>query len=309
MQQQILLIDDSQQIHTLVTSLLADEPVAIHSAFDAPFGISLATSLRPDLILLDVEMPGMDGYEACRRLRAEHATSTIPIVFLTARASTEEIVQGLNLGASDYIGKPFKLSELVSRVRAALRTSRLIRLLEEEALVDILTGLGNRAMFDERFAAEVGVRIGTHNPLSCIVLEVDQFTHITENYGRPFGDYVMGEVGAALLGICRPEDVACHLEGEKFAILSPNTAVDDAVAIAERMRLAVASIPFTRRDQSISVTCSFGVAQALDIYDRSLLERADRALFRSTNGGSNRVLADATQSPQQEHAPRSPSDN
>jgi len=302
MQQQILLIDDSKQIHTLVTSLLGDEPVVIHSAFDAPYGLSLATSLRPDLILLDVEMPGMDGFEACRRLKADPATATIPIVFLTARAGTEEIVQGLNLGASDYVGKPFKLSELISRVRAALRTSRLIRLLEEEALVDILTGLGNRAMFDERFAAEVGVRTGTGNPLSCIVLEVDQFNHINETYGRPFGDYVMGEVGGALLEICRPEDVACRLEGEKFVVLTPNTAVDDAVAIAERMRVAVANIPFTRQDKAISVTCSFGVAQALDIYDRSLLERADRALGRSSNGGCNRVLADATQSPQAENA-------
>jgi diguanylate cyclase (GGDEF)-like protein len=297
MQQQILLIDDSKQIHTLVTSLLGDEPVAVHSAYDAPYGISLATSLRPDLILLDVEMPGMNGYEACRRLRLEPATATIPIVFLTARATTEEIVQGLNLGANDYIAKPFKLSELVSRVRAALRTSRLIRLLEEEALVDILTGLGNRAMFDERFAAEVGVRIGTGTPLSCIVLQVDQFSHITENYGRPFGDYVMGEVGAALLGICRPEDVACRLEGEKFVILSPNTAAQEAGAMAELMRVAVASIPFTRQDKAISVTCSFGVAQALDLYDRSLLERADRALDRSSNGGCNRILVDTTQAP------------
>jgi diguanylate cyclase (GGDEF)-like protein len=297
MQQQILLIDDSKQIHTLVTSLLGDEPVAIHSAFEAPFGIGLATSLRPDLILLDVEMPGMDGYEACRRLRLEPATSTIPIIFLTARATTEEIVQGLNLGANDYIAKPFKLSELVSRVRAALRTSRLIRLLEEEALVDILTGLGNRTMFDERFAAEVGVRIGTGTPLSCIVLQLDQFSHITKNYGRPFGDYVMGEVGAALLGICRPEDVACRLEGEKFVVLSPNTAADQAGAMAELMRAAVANIPFTRQDRSISVTCSFGVAQALDIYDRSLLERADRALDRSSNGGCNRVLVDTTEAP------------
>ena len=297
MQQQILIIDDSKQIHTLVISLLGDEPVAVHSAYDAPYGISLATSLRPDLILLDVEMPGMDGFEACRRLRLEPATATIPIIFLTARASTEEIVQGLNLGANDYIAKPFKLSELVSRVRAALRTSRLIRLLEEEALVDILTGLGNRAMFDERFAAEVGVRISTGTPLSCIVLQVDQFNPITENYGRPFGDYVMGEVGAALLGICRPEDVACRLEGEKFVILSPNTAAQEAGAIAELMRVAVASIPFTRKEKAISVTCSFGVAQALDLYDRSLLERADRALDRSSNGGCNRILVDTTQAP------------
>nr|MBA3404273.1 response regulator [Gemmatimonadaceae bacterium] len=135
MHQQVLLIDDSKQIHALVTSLLGDEPVTIHSAFDAQFGIVQAASLRPDLILLDVEMPGVDGYETCRRLKADAVTASLPIVFLTARATTEEMVQGLNLGANDYVAKPFKLSELLSRVRAALRTSHLIRLLEDKALI------------------------------------------------------------------------------------------------------------------------------------------------------------------------------
>src|SRR5438034_642045 len=120
MHQQILIIDDSKPIHPLVSSLLAGEPVTIHSAFDAQSGLVLAASLRPDLILLDVEMPGIDGYETCRRLKADPITASIPIIFLTARAATEEMVHGLNMGANDYVIKPFKLSELLSRVRVAL---------------------------------------------------------------------------------------------------------------------------------------------------------------------------------------------
>jgi diguanylate cyclase (GGDEF)-like protein len=297
MQQQILLIDDSKQIHSLVTSLLGEEPVQISSAFDAQYGLTLAASLRPDLILLDVEMPGINGHEACRRLKADPATATIPIIFLTARASTDEVVRGLNLGAIDYVTKPFKLSEMLSRVRAALRTSRLIRLLEEEAMIDSMTGLGNRAMFDERFEAEVALRIKSGNPLSCIALDVDQFKFINETYGRSFGDYVLSEIGAALTDTCRVEDIICHLEGERFAAILPYSLVDEAAELAEQMRVAIADIPFSKEEKSFSVTASFGVSRALHTYDRSLLERAHWMANRSKHGGGNRVLVDATQPP------------
>src|SRR5450432_6456 len=198
MHQQILLIDDSKPIHPLVTSLLADEPVTISSAYDGQSGIVLAASLRPDLILLDVDMPGMDGFETCRRLKADPATATLPIIFITVHGTTTELVRGLNLGANDYVAKPFKLSELLSRVRAALRTSHLIRLLEEKALIDSLTGLGNRAMFDERFAAEVSLRIRFLTPLSCIVLDVDHFKGINDKHGHPFGDQVLKKIAEVL---------------------------------------------------------------------------------------------------------------
>jgi diguanylate cyclase (GGDEF)-like protein len=293
MQKQILLIDDSDQIHTLVTSLLADEPVKINSAFDGQYGLTLAASLHPDLILLDVEMPDENGYEVCRRLKADPATATIPIIFLTAKATTDEVVKGLNLGAIDYVTKPFKLSEMLSRVRSALRTSHLIRLLEEEALIDSITGLGNRAMFDDRFKAEVAVRIKSGSPLSCIAMDVDQFKFISDTYGWTFADYVLHGIGAALTEICRVEDVPCRLEHERFGILSPYTRIEEAVILAEKMRVAIESIPFARDGKSLAVTCSFGVSQALNTYDRSLLERAQRALDRSKNGGSNRVLVDA----------------
>ena len=289
MHQDILLIDDSKPIHPLVASLLADEPVTIHSAFDAKSGLILAASLRPDLILLDVEMPEVDGYETCRRLKADAATVNLPILFLTARATTEEKVRGLNLGAIDYVTKPFKLSELLSRVRAALRTSHLIRLLEEKALIDPLTGLGNRAMYDERLAAEVGLRIRSGTALSCIVLDVDHFKDVNDKYGHPFGDQVLSKIADTVSNICRVEDVACRHGGEEFVILTPQTSAGHAALLAERMRDAIAKIPFSRKGESIAVTCSFGVAEAAGTYDRLMLERADQALYQSKEGGRNRV--------------------
>jgi diguanylate cyclase (GGDEF)-like protein len=204
-------------------------------------------------------------------------------------------VHGLDLGAIDYIAKPFKLSELLSRVRAALRTSHLIRLLEKKALIDPLTGLGNRAMFDIRFSAEVGLRIRSGNPLSCIAIDVDRFKNINDEYGHAFGDHVLTKIGEVLDEICRVEDVACRHGGEEFAILLPRTSADHAALLAERMRVAIAKIPFSQRDESIAVTCSFGVAEVADTNDRSLLERADQALYQSKEHGRNSVSIAPTQ--------------
>jgi diguanylate cyclase (GGDEF)-like protein len=289
MHQKILLIDDSKAIHTLITTLLGDETLTIHSAFDGESGLLLAASLRPDLILLDVEMPGMDGFEACRRLKADSVTAGLPIVFLTTRMNSEEMVRGLNLGANDYVAKPFTPSELLSRVRAGLRISHLIRLLEDKALIDSLTGLGNRAMFTERLAAEESLRIRTGNPLSCIALDVDHFKSINDKYGHLYGDQVLRKIASTLTDICRVEDVACRHGGEEFMVLAPRTTAGYGALLAERMRVAISKIPFSCKGESITVTCSFGVAEALGNYDHSIVERADQALYKSKEHGRNRV--------------------
>lgn len=289
MHQQILLIDDSKAIHPLVTTLLADEPVTVHSAFDGQYGLTLAESLRPDLILLDIEMPNVDGFETCHRLVANPATTNVPIIFLTSRNATAEMVRGLNLGAVDYVTKPFKLEELVSRVRAALRTSRLIRLLEDRATIDALTGLGNRAMYEKRFTAEVAMRIRCGTPLSCIVLDVDHFKKINDAHGHSFGDHVLTSIGETLTSLCRVEDVPCRYGGEEFIVLTPRTTAEQAALLAERMRMAIASIPFSQQGEPVSVTCSFGVAEAAGTYDRLMAERADKALYESKQMGRDRV--------------------
>ncbi len=288
--QQILLIDDSQSAHKLVCCLLGDEPIAVHSAYDAQAGLEMAESLRPDLIMLDVEMPEIDGFETCRRLKANPATSGIPILFLTARAATEELALGFNLGANDYMIKPFDVTELRSRIRASLRTGRLIRLLEQKALLDPLTGLGTRAMFDERVAAEVALRVRSRNPLACILVDVDRFKQINDKYGPSFGDYVLSRIADALNKICRLSDIACRREGDEFAILTPLTSGEQATLLAERMRAAVATLLFSSKDESVAVTCSFGVAEAAGTYDRLMLDRAEQALLHSKVNGRNRIF-------------------
>ena len=187
MNHQILVIDDSEKVHTLVRGVLAREPVDIQSATDPEYGLVLAASQRPDLILLDIDMPGMTGFDVCNRLKADPATAASPVIFLTGQNSAQEKVQGFGVGAVDYITKPFNPTELLARVRASLKTHQAIRSLEARALTDPLTGLWNRAMFNQRVSAEIGARSRTGSALSIIMLDIDGFKKINDLYGHPAG--------------------------------------------------------------------------------------------------------------------------
>jgi diguanylate cyclase (GGDEF)-like protein len=290
MKQQILLVDDVKQIHSAVSGLLCGEPVDIHSAFDGKYGLTLAASIRPDLILLDVEMPEMDGHETCKLLKADPTLFNIPVVFLSALSTTEQKVRGLDLGAVDYITKPFSPSELLARVRASLRTSRAIKMLEEHALIDFLTGLGNRAMFKQRLAAEISLRVRTKKSLSCIVVDVDDFQAINDAQGLPFADGVLQQIAHVLQNSLRMEDVPCRLGGDAFVIIAPNTETDDACRLAERIAQDLKQLKFTHLDGPVDLRCSVAVAPAIDTYDRAMFERATAAIEEARTKGITGVL-------------------
>ncbi len=236
MPQKVLLIDDASAIHALVRARLAGEAVEIHSAYGGDEGLELAKALLPDLILLDVEMPAPDGFEVCRRLKASTETMDIPIVFLTGASTTKEKIRGLELGAVDYVTKPFDPAELRVRVRGSLRTKYLLDLLSKKARIDGLTALWNRAYFDERLAQEISLAQRTGRPLSCIMLDVDHFKSINDTYGHTFGDDALKKIAACLTDAARAEDIVCRWGGEEFAVLCPSTGIVGAEALAERMR-------------------------------------------------------------------------
>jgi diguanylate cyclase (GGDEF)-like protein len=293
MTQQILLIDDSRQIHSLVAGLLLNEPCSLHFASDGEQGISLAETIRPDLILLDVEMPGTEGYATCRLLKTDPNLFNIPVVFLTSHSTTEEKVHGLNMGAVDYIVKPFNPAELLARVRAALRTSRAIKMLEEHARIDFLTGLGNRAMFKERLAAEISLRVRTKKPLACVLVDVDDFQAINDKYGHPFADGVLQRIAEVLKGVLRTEDIACRLGGDAFVIITPNTETEDALLLAERISGDLSHLRFQHRDEMVEVKYNVGVGPAIDTYDRAMYERTTDAIREAKKiGQSGVVVAD-----------------
>src|SRR5688500_2135270 len=229
MRQKLLVIDDSMPIHMLVRARLNDEPIEMLSAYDGESGLTMAGEQLPDLILLDVDMPHPDGFEVCRRLKAEPRTNIIPVVFLTAASSTEEKIRGLNLGAVDYVTKPFEPAELRARVRASLRTKYLMDLLAKRAQIDGLTGLFNRAFFEHRLLAEMAQSRRVGRALACIMADVDHFKSINDQFGHPMGDEVLRAVANLFLEQCRTEDIVCRYGGEEFVVLMPGVDVEGAV--------------------------------------------------------------------------------
>jgi diguanylate cyclase (GGDEF)-like protein len=288
--QKVLLIDDCPSIHGLVRTRLREQPIELHSAFDGESGLQTAATLAPDLILLDVEMPAPDGFEVCHRLKDDSRTMSIPVIFLTGATSTEEKIKGLELGAVDYITKPFDPAELRARVRASLRTKYLMDLLARKAMIDGLTGLFNRTYFDARLIAELAHSTRTAAPLSCIMLDVDRFKQINDSYGHPFGDEILRGIAQTLNENCRTEDTICRYGGEEFVILCPNTAASATASLAERIRRAVESARFMRNGIDVHVTCSFGIADLQTPPPPGVVELADQALYRAKQEGRNRVV-------------------
>jgi two-component system, cell cycle response regulator len=293
--QTVLAIDDSPEIHTLLDVRLRPESLVVKHAFGAEEGIAAATACQPDLILLDVDMPGMGGLEVCSILKADPTTTMVPVIFLTGAEAVETKVRGFDLGAVDYVTKPFDAAELRARVRAALRTKRFQDMLSARARVDGLTGLWNRGYFNERLADEVGAYRRHGRDVSLVLLDVDHFKRVNDDYGHPFGDLVLQRIGETLAACSRGVDAACRYGGEELALVLPDTSPEQAALLAERVREAIAAIELRPRGAKVQITASFGVASARDLsaHDgvtaEALVAKADRALYTAKNAGRNRV--------------------
>ena len=291
MLQKLLAIDDSESIHALLRVRLRDESVEIFSALDGSSGLEMAKQVGPDLILLDVEMPGSNGFAVCHELKRDPSTNSIPVIFLSGAGATDEKIRGLDAGAVDYITKPFDAAELRARVRAGLRTKFLLDLLSKKAMIDGLTGLWNRAYFDQRLAAETSLAIRSGRPLAVIMADIDYFKRVNDRFGHPCGDEVLRTVGQILSDSCRKEEVVCRYGGEEFGIVVPNSAAADAAGLAGRFNRTIASHEFICRGVRTPLTCSFGVAELGCAQCCDVVELADQALYRAKQNGRNRVEA------------------
>jgi two-component system, cell cycle response regulator len=299
MPQTILAIDDSPDVHDLLAVRLKPEGVQLHRALSAHEGLDSAASVRPDLILLDVDMPEMSGLEVCQQLKASPATSSIPVIFLTGASNVNTKVQGFDVGAIDYVTKPFEPAELRARVRAALRMKRYQDLLATRANLDALTGLWNRGYFDQRLGEEIAAAARYGRIVSLVMLDVDHFKRINDTHGHPFGDRVLQAIGDCLIENSRTTDVACRYGGEEFAVILTETDRDGAMLGAERLRQGIRALPFTQKSNPVVVTASFGVCCSVDL-DPALLspdtikKGADDALYRSKQEGRDRVTASSS---------------
>ncbi len=291
----VLVIDDDRTNIQVIIEILKPVGLTVISARNGEMGIKRALFVLPDLILLDVMMPGLDGFETCRLLKSEPATQGIPVIFITALNDEENKVKGFDVGGVDYITKPFGQREVLARVKTHLSLKRKQDLLERLAEIDGLTEIPNRRQFDRILEKEWRRSQRSQTPLTLIMIDIDYFKNFNDSYGHTSGDDCLRVVAQTLASsVQRAADFVARYGGEEFAVILPETTLDSATAIAEQLRENVASLQLAHVSSQVAdyVTLSLGVATFIPNDETSannLVEMADRALYRAKRKGRNQV--------------------
>lgn len=290
----ILVVDDTVENLDVLEELLQEYRVI--DATNGKDAIALVKQQKPDLILLDIMMPNMDGYEVCQILQDDEETKHIPIIFITAKIDEKSIEKAYDLGAADYITKPFLPKELLARVKKELRIQSLIEKLEELASTDTLTKLYNRRFFYESAIKTIEYAKRNKHLLSLIMLDIDHFKQVNDTYGHSAGDEVLKELAQIMKNIQRKSDTIVRLGGEEFAILLPDTSKEQAFEVAQKLRQTIEKNQVLLSDGNIvHFTVSLGVSSVQtekEINIEAALSRADKALYRVKEGGRNNVQSE-----------------
>ncbi len=297
--QTVLIVDDSPVNIQMLGQLLKDE-WNVKVATNGKTALNIATSEDPpDLILLDVMMPEIDGYKICQILKASDDTKDIPIIFVTAMSQQEDEAKGLELGAIDYITKPYNVSIVKARVRNHLELKHYRDLLKDASLIDGLTGIPNRRRFDEVLKSEWKRAFRDKKPISVLMADIDYFKRYNDHYGHLEGDECLKRVAECLQNtLKRPADLAARFGGEEFVGILPATTAEGALKIAETYRESVEALQVEHQESPISdyVTISVGVATIMPSEEQGeekLVRRADDALYEAKEAGRNQVKGNA----------------
>ncbi len=239
----ILVVDDQPEIVDLLLSCLDGKGYDLVTAYDGETALTRARRGDIDLMLLDVMMPGKDGFEVCRELKADEATRNMAVIFVTAKGEVEDVTSGFELGAVDYVSKPFDVPVIVARVNSAVRNKMLndeLRqrnfLLRDFTYTDEITGLRNRRFFEERLGEEMEKARRYGFPLTCLAIEIDNFDEIRKSTDESAAEDVIADVAMVVRSHTRSFDIVAAHGGQTFAIVLPHTGTDDAVAYGTNIR-------------------------------------------------------------------------
>lgn len=284
----ILLVDDTKENIDILIGLLHDFDIMV--ALDGQSAVDTALSEELDLILLDILMPGLDGFETCRILKNNSRTRDIPIIFITAKTDEDSIQKAYETGGVDYVTKPFKPRELLARVRTHLELRSLINYLEHLSSYDQMTGIYNRRKFFELGAA---VFADSRENLYAMIMDIDQFKQVNDTYGHPAGDIVIKAVAQAIQDQLGDHSVLGRIGGEEFAVLFHAGSADQAFSRIERIRNRIEELEIridngTELKTTVSggLACCSGHHLTLD----QLLKTADDALYESKGSGRNKSI-------------------
>ncbi len=307
MKAKLLLVEDSaSQGSQTKTELehLGYEVRWVKSGIEA---LKWARQEPPDLIVLDVVMDDIDGFAVCRWLKLHNSTRDIPIIMLTVRSEIDDRVHGLQVGADDYLPKPFSERELEARIFAALRSKTshaelaernrqlesMLHHVESLAITDPLTGLYNRRRFGDVLRREVAVTRRYKNNLALLMIDLDHFKIVNDRFGHDAGDQVLRAIATALGSGLREVDLAARYGGEEFTIIMPHTSKANAEIVAQRVAANIVSLEHEFNGEKVSLTASMGIAEVTDLSEptaENLVKAADIALYEAKRQGRNRIV-------------------
>ena len=290
-----LLVVDDQPINIQVMHQVFGGDYQVFMATSGPQALAICKANPPDLVLLDIVMPGMDGFEVCSRLKADDATCNIPVIFVTAHTDATQETHGLGLGAVDFIAKPVNPAVVRARVKTQLTLKFQSDLLRKLVFLDGLSGVYNRRYFDQQLGIEWARSTRSSFPLSAIMIDVDHFKLFNDRYGHQSGDDCLRQIAVALK-VClkRPGDLVARYGGEEFACILPDTPFDDAMSLANDLERKVRALAIPHESSSVAkvITVSVGVAtRTVDSADdaAALVGLADSQLYNAKQSGRGRV--------------------
>ncbi len=317
-QRRVLVVDDDRMTRELLSRYLNNAGYEVTVVDNAESAWHVLCHEGTDLVITDWMMPGTDGLELCRRVRAHKELGFFYIIMLTAQDESDKVVVALDVGADDYVVKPFKRDELLARVRVGMRfvnmRSELTRRtgdayrsnaqianlniqLSRQAFTDELTGLLNRRETLKRFGEHWAHAVNTRGTLSCIMMDIDHFKRVNDTHGHDAGDQVLVSTARLLQQSCRTSDILGRLGGEEFVLVCPQTNLEQATGLAERIRTSAEQAAIPVRSATLHITMSLGVAERgpnMRSWE-DLLRVADQTLYEAKASGRNRVCTAAAQ--------------
>ena len=288
----ILVVEDEFSINDTLKFALSKENFEVKGAYNGETALQLFKEFEPHLVLLDLMLPDISGFELCKILNNAYEVRDIPVIMVTARTDGKDIKRALEIGAFDYIKKPFDEIEVIARIQSALRLKGLQDRLKSLAMKDGLTGLYNHAVLVELLEKEVSKQRRSKGNLSFVMLDIDYFKKINDTYGHMAGDRILKDLSKILTSSVRKGDIVGRYGGEEFSIVLPGAIRDDAYNLCERIRSRVDEHEFSIGDQKVKVTISMGVF-AHEFDDSSpeteIIQKADELLYKAKKNGRNRV--------------------
>jgi diguanylate cyclase (GGDEF)-like protein len=292
----ILIVDDNPDNIRVLGTILRQNNYRVIIAQSGLQALKILEMTPADLILLDIMMPELNGFETCQRLKNNPDSQSIPVIFVTAKVEEADIIQGFTLGAVDYITKPFSPPVLLARVKTHIELHQYHKLLQEQAYIDGLTQIPNRLQFEKVLLNEWNRALRTHSHLAVLMIDIDFFKVLNDSYGHLVGDQVLKQVAGSINSLVkRSGDFVARYGGEEFVVILPHSGLKEATHLAENIRCEIEALQIENKNTALRyITLSLGVASLIPEHSLSpmlLVDKADQQLYLAKNNGRNQVQA------------------